>query len=298
MINFFLFQVLWFAPSQGTEAHNFYGNVSFVIDWSTLLNEVGPNLYLIDQAINKSRCFTRVLLTNKIHPQLELLSLFDYGSVVTMEFNSYFHISEAQCIVRPGPHELQVGVECDDRVARRLFELCSVHANNHSHANILAQTPRVAANGKENIYQSYKCFRYNTAMGEPCPDTYSIEETENELSSMKDEHNQRSTSTYEYRPSAMGKPKPSTQHDHSTKTYASVLQSTKNNCSNGSEKYVSQNKEQPKRPELPKQTSDMPDNVTSNSAQNSTPTTEEGLGARAIGSIISAFRYFVGKAFG
>ena len=197
---------------------------------------------------------------------------------------SFFHISEAKCIVRPGPHELQVGVECNDRVARRLFELCSVRANNHSHANRLARTPRVAANGKENIYQSYKCFRYNTAMGQPCPDNYSLEETEIRISSLKEEHDRHLRSIRMQ--SAIPQPKPYSQLDGSTVTYST------------SNAYTASYYVRPKPAGLQQRTDNLNINVRSNSAQNSASNEVEGRGSTVLGSIISAVRYFAGKIFG
>ena len=165
------------------EEHNFYGNVSFVVDWLTLLREMGPHLYLIDQAIYNTRSYTRILLTNRIHHDLEPLDL-QYGCVIFYDYVNYCHIAKAMCLVKSGPHEVQVAIECNNQRAKRMFELCSVQPNNHSQANTLARNPRRQMNGTVNIYQPYKCFKYNTSMNKSCPDNCSFAVTEDKIFSL------------------------------------------------------------------------------------------------------------------
>ena len=183
-----LFQVLWFAPSLPMEEHNFYGNVSFVVDWITLLKEMGQHLYLIDQAIYNTRSYTRILLTNRRFHDLEPLDL-RYGSVIFFDSEEYCHIAKAMCLVKSGPHEVQVAIECDNQRAKRMFELCSVQPNNHSQANILIRNPRIQMNGTVNIFEKFKCFKYNTSMNEYCPDNHSVDITEGKIFSLTENVN-------------------------------------------------------------------------------------------------------------
>lgn len=199
---------MWFAPTaKSMDQHNFYGNVSFVIEWAELLKKMGPYLYWIDQAIYNRDSYTRILLTKNRHCELVELDLYSDGWALKKEHNqNYYHIDRAYCKTSIGPHELQIGVEVTNADAIWAFQNCVLLANNHSSANTLARNQRVAYNGIKKKYAPYKCFRYNTAQNTECPDKYTKEETERFLVSMnvlqENDEDQENESTMQQTPQA------------------------------------------------------------------------------------------------
>ena len=177
-------QVLWFAPTKCMEEDNFYGNVSFVIKWKDVLHQFGPNIYLIDQAIYKRNSFTRILLTPKRYYQLTLMSgkeLADNGACMTKNLNNcYQHVSECYCKESFGPHELQIGIEVSDDDARWLFRNCSALPNSHTLVNVRNYSNNNRG-GVKKMYESYRCYRYNTALNTPCPYPFNLQETERKI---------------------------------------------------------------------------------------------------------------------
>ncbi|XP_018024717.1 uncharacterized protein LOC108680417 isoform X1 [Hyalella azteca] len=176
-------KVLWFAPSQSSSEHNFYGNVSFTIKWKTVLQKLGPNLYLIDQAIYNTRSFTRVVLTkNNYDGILPRLNLDSSGSPMITSLLGFYHAS--QCMNRAGavgPHELQIAIEVDDADARWLYRECCVAANNHSEANAPNFGDYTRRNGEESKFKSFKCFKFNTARNCVCFYKWTLEECEEHM---------------------------------------------------------------------------------------------------------------------
>ena len=181
-------QVLWFAPLKPLHDHNFYGNVSFVIDFKIVLNELGSNLYLIDQAIYSNNSFTRILLTRKNYKMLEKLTnsrMKQEGSAIKKSNRgNYHHVSQCQCNQYFGNHELQIGIESTAADAQWLFKYCSAIANSHSDVNV----HKSRGSGKK--YVSYKCFKYNTAQDLPCPFPFNEEEAEFSINTIELRMNQ------------------------------------------------------------------------------------------------------------
>ncbi|XP_018027295.1 uncharacterized protein LOC108682609 [Hyalella azteca] len=163
-------QVLWFAPSQLSSEHNFYGNVSFTINWATVQQKLGPNLYLIDQAIYNSRSYTRVVLTaNNYDGMLTRVDLDSEGSPMIKSWSGYRHASHCMNKLQQGPHELQIAIEVDDDDARWLYLNCQPASNNHSLANVPSNGKHARWDRQKSKFKSYKCFKFNTAQNIECP---------------------------------------------------------------------------------------------------------------------------------
>ncbi|XP_047737153.1 uncharacterized protein LOC108665554 [Hyalella azteca] len=172
-------RVLWFAPSQASTEHNFYGNVSFTIKWKTVLQKLGPNLYLIDQAIYNARSFTRVVFTrNSYDTILTRVDLDSEDSPMTKTESGFRHASHCMNKVRWGPHELQIAIEVTDDDARWLYLNCKPVANNHSMANVPSFGEHIRTDGKESKFLPYKCFKFNTAQNLECPFPWTKSECE------------------------------------------------------------------------------------------------------------------------
>ena len=180
-------QVLWFASTKSMEEDNFYGNVSFVIKWKDVLHQFGPNIYLIDQAIYKRNSFTRILLTPKRYYQLTLMSgkeLADNGACMTKNLNNcYQHVSKCYCKDSFGPHELQIGIEVSDDDARWLFRNCSALPNSHTLVNVRSYSNNNRG-GVKKMYESYRCYRYNTALNMSCPYPFNLQKTEGKINEL------------------------------------------------------------------------------------------------------------------
>ncbi|XP_018007811.1 uncharacterized protein LOC108665556 [Hyalella azteca] len=169
--------VLWFAPSQSSSKHNFYGNVSFTIKWEAVQQKLGPNLYLIDQAIYKARSYTRVVFTkNNYDSMLKKVDLNSEDSPMTKSWSGFRHASHCTNKVRWGPLELQIAIEVDDDIVKWLYNNCKAIANNHSLANTPSDGEHNRRDGKESKFQSYKCFKFNTAQNSACPYQWNIRE--------------------------------------------------------------------------------------------------------------------------
>ena len=122
--------------------HNFYGNVSFVIDWEDVLEKLGPHIYLIDQAVYRNRSFTRILLTSKNYHQLqEMTNMNMDGIAIKNSYGQFYHLSKCLNTERIGFHELQIGIEATDADARWLFGNCMAEANDHSFVNKINTHP-------------------------------------------------------------------------------------------------------------------------------------------------------------
>ncbi|XP_018007819.1 uncharacterized protein LOC108665562 [Hyalella azteca] len=178
-------RVLWFAPSQPSFKHNFYGNVSFIIKWETVLQKLGPNLYLIDQAIYNARSYTRVVFTkNNYDSMLKKVDLDSEDSPMTKSWSGFRHASHCMNKVRWGPHELQIAIEVDDAIVRWLYNNCKAVANNHSLANTPSDGEHTRRDGKESKFQSYKCFKFNTAQNRECPYQWTLGECKVNIKSL------------------------------------------------------------------------------------------------------------------
>ncbi|XP_018024614.1 uncharacterized protein LOC108680321 [Hyalella azteca] len=175
-------QVLWFAPSNSSYEHNFYGNVSFTIKWETVLHKLGPNLYLIDQAIYNSRSYTRVVFTaNNYDGTLKKVDLDSNDSPMTKSWSGFRYASYCKNKVKRGPHELQIAIEVDDADIKWLYLNCRAVANNHSDANTPSYGEHRRRDGKESNFQSYKCFKFNTAQNRECPYQWTQDECEEKI---------------------------------------------------------------------------------------------------------------------
>ncbi|XP_047737151.1 uncharacterized protein LOC108665551 [Hyalella azteca] len=163
-------RVLWFAPSHPSYRHNFYGNVSFTIKWETVNQKLGPNLYLIDQAIYNARSFTRVVFTRNNYDRiLKKVDLESDDSPMTKSWTGFRHASHCMNKVSWGPHELQIAIEVNYSDIKWLYLNSKAVANNHSLANTASHKRHTRKDGKEAKFESYKCFKFNTAQNIECP---------------------------------------------------------------------------------------------------------------------------------
>ncbi|XP_018007822.1 uncharacterized protein LOC108665563 [Hyalella azteca] len=174
-------KVLWFAPSLPISKHNFYGNVSFTIKWETVLQKLGPNLYLIDQSVYKERSYTRVVLTKHNYDGvLTRVNLDADGSPMKKSWFGFHHASRCDGRVSSGPHELQIAIEADQADAKWLYSECKVAANNHSEANSHSRHHK-RFDGKDTNFESFKCYKFNTARNCECPFEWTLDECEENI---------------------------------------------------------------------------------------------------------------------
>ncbi|KAF2366995.1 hypothetical protein FHG87_002269 [Trinorchestia longiramus] len=170
-------RVLWFAPCQSMSSHNYYGNVTFVISWKTVLQKLGPRIYLLDQAIYHSTSYTRVVLTNRNYDKkFEKVDLNSDNSALIKSRKRFRYakscLNNAQ---NHGPHELQIAIEIDESSARWLLYNCRLVANDHSQAN--TPFPGTKDKRKRRIeFDSFKCFKFNT-QNNTCPYEFNIEQS-------------------------------------------------------------------------------------------------------------------------
>ena len=89
------------------------------------------NLYYIDQAKYSGRWYTRVLMTNSVHSNLELVNIDAPGSALK-KINGVMHAAN-KCITNNGKlgfHEVQISVEADDsKVPRNLYSVATKISN-------------------------------------------------------------------------------------------------------------------------------------------------------------------------
>ncbi|XP_018024719.1 uncharacterized protein LOC108680417 isoform X2 [Hyalella azteca] len=166
-------KVLWFSPMQPRSEHNYFGNVSFIIKWESVLKNFGPNLYLLDQAIFNRRSFTRVVLTRDKYDELTEVDLHSEGSPLLKSESGYSHATECMNRVNQGPHELQIAIEVDEDDMKPFFYDFKICSNNHSEANSIYKGPD--ADEAYSTFESFKCYKYNTKLKKKCPYQYTLD---------------------------------------------------------------------------------------------------------------------------
>lgn len=144
---------------------NMYGNVSFTLDWSRALDQLGPYLYYIDQKKTPDIIYTRVLLTNKWHINLTSVNTNE-SRMPLYKLGGKYHVATASDGVK---HVLEVGIEADAKRGKWLYANCKIQANDHSSAN-----QRKYQGGP---YNPCICHRFNH-FNKPCPSPYSANQTQ------------------------------------------------------------------------------------------------------------------------
>ena len=146
---------------------------------------VCSKLYYIDQAKYTGRWYTRVLMTNSVHSNLELVNIDVPGSPLK-KINGVMHAAN-KCITNNGKlgfHEVQISVEADDsKVPRNLYSVATKISNEHSLANTQLKGRTKTKQCPSHEYISYRCFKFNTAQNKRCPFQLSSFETEMEMNS-------------------------------------------------------------------------------------------------------------------
>lgn len=175
-------RILWFSPTvPSMEHHNWFGNVSFVIDWNVLLDKMGPHLYMIDEIVFPNPC-SRVLLSKEDNTRargLREVRLDSTSSVLKHVNGIYYHNTHKAML---GRHQLHIGLEVDLDEARWLFQHSSMFANDHTAANYSTLDHHgyevAMVTGEIRKYGDYSCYKYNTVRNTECPNRCSKEETE------------------------------------------------------------------------------------------------------------------------
>ncbi|XP_018028177.1 uncharacterized protein LOC108683373 [Hyalella azteca] len=151
------FQVLWMAPSKTTTEHNFYGNMTFTIDFNELLDHVRPaNMYYVDQIMFNQHMVTRILLTRHSYPRLKSVNTSAADSPLKATYGSprgWQHATSCSVYGRMQPHELEIAFDPTGSDSSWLFRKCRISANYHSKANTGAY---------------HVCHRFNN-FGAQCP---------------------------------------------------------------------------------------------------------------------------------
>ncbi|KAF2353923.1 hypothetical protein FHG87_015324 [Trinorchestia longiramus] len=151
-------QVLWFAPMKGYSEHNFYGNMTFSVDFNKLLNHFAPaQMFYIDQIKFNSHMVTRILLTRGQSYSLQPVNTSVTGSpIMRVEFgseSSWQHVTSSLVDGRRLPHELEIALQPVNNDCSWLFKHCRTSANNHSRAN---------TSSYYGSYAHHVCHRFNT----------------------------------------------------------------------------------------------------------------------------------------
>ncbi|XP_018008272.1 uncharacterized protein LOC108665973 [Hyalella azteca] len=153
-------QVLWMAPSKKTTEHNFYGNMTFTIDFNELLEYVRPaNMYYVDQIKFSQHMVTRILLTRHSYSHLKSVNTSAEGSPLKAMNARYGtprdwqHATSCHVDGRMKPHELEIAFNPSGNDSSWLFRKCRISANNHSKANTASYI---------GTYADHVCHRFNT----------------------------------------------------------------------------------------------------------------------------------------
>ena len=166
-----ILQVLWYSPGVG-KGNNQYGNVTFAMDWKTMLGTFGPNIYYLDQQRGKEKASTRILIAKSNYDQiLKPVPTNEEGSPLLFQNQSGRHLVSFK--KKDGvfiPHELQIAFEVDDQEGVWLFSMSQIITNDHFCINIPLVGVRIKRkDGRPQRYKLHKCFKYNTSNNALCP---------------------------------------------------------------------------------------------------------------------------------
>lgn len=162
--------------------HNFYGNVTYSIDFVDVIRKFGSNMYLVDQAIYQRRSYTRVVITSSNYDgKLSRVDFYDEGSPLIISGARFEHVHQCMNAAAIGSHELQIAIEVDEAGCQWLFQHCQASGNDHSQVNIPYLGDKTRHDGKESNFKSYRCFKYNTAQNKECPYSWEAEEAEEHI---------------------------------------------------------------------------------------------------------------------
>lgn len=173
--------MIWIAPTKPSEESNFFGNVTFNMDWIDVYNQFGPFMYLIDQSIKKGNGHTRILLTNREYTSLKPVNLDDQGSPLIMKDGQLHHIHQVQCKKGFGPHQIQIAIDTKHDGGKWFYANCDIEPNNHSDVNGQSKKMNVYRRNRMMRYVAKKCFKFNTAQGLECPYNFNAEQTKKKL---------------------------------------------------------------------------------------------------------------------
>lgn len=129
-------EVLWFGmPSDG---HNWYGNVSFVVDLDLLLQKLSLRTYFIEVVDYRTQSASRLLLTSKTYEHLREFDPQIKGGpwfVDENKKNKYLTLARRCRAAEWNGHTLELMLELTDSEAKEVFAMASVEAADHSEAN-------------------------------------------------------------------------------------------------------------------------------------------------------------------
>ena len=166
----FELQVLWFSPgfSQG---HNKYGNVSFVLDWKTVFDTLGPNLYILEQHSSKDKIVTTVLITKSNYKDhLTEIDINNQTAVIHTKDDKTYCVDYFTKRGKSLIHDLDLAVEVDEVECNWLFNMAQAIVNDHFSINIPLINSRLKRqDGRIQRYKPGKCCKFNSKNNTLCP---------------------------------------------------------------------------------------------------------------------------------
>ncbi|CAL4070117.1 unnamed protein product [Meganyctiphanes norvegica] len=167
------YEGLFFGPETPKKMHNWFGNVSFRCDINRFLNAFGDylNLYYVETVDYKTNSLSRILITHMKYNHLRHYNPRNHGGPWYIdEDEDHFHLKNARRFdgndcSRFG-HALEFMIEIEEDKLEILFNLCKIHAVNHSDA----------------MSGYRKCRKYRTGSHwRKCPSDWGLEQTRLQL---------------------------------------------------------------------------------------------------------------------
>ena len=189
--------VLWFGPCNPPEAHDWYGNINFRINFDDFLEYFNYKGHVVNNIEYKTCSATRVLFTNKsivdLPKDIKPLNIHKFGSPIYMRNGNLYHVTDYKR--KSGDyningHQVEIIIEPTEEDAAWLFEESKIIPVNHSEAN---------ESGHPNFTYRPKSCRYHHISNRKCPFPFTVSETRDMMKKIDDkilaESNEVSTPT-------------------------------------------------------------------------------------------------------
>ncbi|XP_042867666.1 uncharacterized protein LOC122250354 [Penaeus japonicus] len=123
-----------------TTGHNWYGNVSFVVNFKTFLQTFSHfNIYFVEVAEYQSQNASRLLFTSKSYDMRQYKPEIKGGPWYVDSNNDHWFLRNARRFnsrnISPFGHTLELILELSDVEAATLFQISSNQVADHSQAN-------------------------------------------------------------------------------------------------------------------------------------------------------------------
>lgn len=134
----------WFGvPPENGRIHNWYGNISYQVDFKSFIRTFRPNYYLIEIVEYKTTSTPRLLLTTQNVPEEVTITEYDPyepgGPWLTDENGEHFYLKDIRRYMNCGsneyPAELEIFIVLSHEEYKGLYDMCDKIAVDHSEAN-------------------------------------------------------------------------------------------------------------------------------------------------------------------